>query len=202
MLKVLEKELIHLKQVDELIEKSIKNAPEGTVRCSSCKGIYQYYQGRQYIAKDRIEYIKQLAQKTYCLSLKDKLSTLRNLLEQITKIYRDEELENMYRCLAASRKAVVEPLFKPIEEIINEFESIQYKGKEFEEHDTTEYFTSKGERVRSKSEMIIADELYRNNIPYKYEMPIELNSWNKRITIYTNRKWIISLCSTSIYITK
>ena len=47
MLKVLEKELIHLKQVDELIEKSIKNAPEGTVRCSSCKGIYQYYQGRQ-----------------------------------------------------------------------------------------------------------------------------------------------------------
>ena len=35
--------------------------------------------------------------------------------------------------------------------------------------------TLKGDRVRSKSEQIIADRLFINNIPYKYEYPIEIN---------------------------
>ena len=59
-----------------------------------------------------------------------------------------------------------------------------YQGKGFGEEDNTEYYTYKGERVRSKSEMIIANELFRNNIPYKYELPIELENWNKKVTIY------------------
>jgi len=35
-------------------------------------------------------------------------------------------------------------------------------------------YTEKKERVRSKSEKIIADMLYHKNIPYKYECPINL----------------------------
>ena len=34
----------------------------------------------------------------------------------------------------------------------------------------------KNERVRSKSEKIIADMLYHKNIPYKYECPINLKA--------------------------
>ena len=34
------------------------------------------------------------------------------------------------------------------------------------------YFTLKGDYVRSKSELIIADRLWANGIPYKYECPI------------------------------
>ena len=33
----------------------------------------------------------------------------------------------------------------------------------------------RGERVRSKSEQLIADRLYVNGIPYKYECPITLD---------------------------
>lgn len=74
------------------------------------------------------------------------------------------------------------------------------KGKSFLEDDKTEFYTIKGERVRSKSEKIIADELYRNGIPYKYEMPMELEGWKKKVLIYpdftvlnkrTGKKWII-----------
>ena len=38
-----------------------------------------------------------------------------------------------------------------------------------------------GERVRSKSEVIIADALERSGIPYKYECPRELSDGGQRV---------------------
>ena len=46
-------------------------------------------------------------------------------------------------------------------------------GIPFEEN-APEIYTDRGERVRSKSEKIIADKLYRENIPYRYEYPLEI----------------------------
>ena len=37
--------------------------------------------------------------------------------------------------------------------------------------------TEKGERVRSKSEKILADYFYRNKIAYKYESPLHLKGY-------------------------
>ena len=45
---------------------------------------------------------------------------------------------------------------------------------EFDENNRTEFYTRKGERVRSKSELIIAEELQRYQVPYLYEKPLEL----------------------------
>lgn len=200
MLRKIEEELIRINQVEKEIETTIKNAPKGSLRCSTSRGYFQYYRGREYLNKDKKQVIKQLAQKEYCLSIKSKIAKVKQTIELLIKVYKDEELEQVYRKLSPVRKAVTSPLFKPIEEIIEEFEAIQYNGKEFAEQDITEYYTSKGERVRSKSEKIIADELYRCGIPYKYEMPTELYNWNKKVTIYpdftvlnrrTGRRWIV-----------
>ena len=46
-------------------------------------------------------------------------------------------------------------------------------GKEFSEI-APEFYTTNGERVRSKSEIIIADLLTKEGIPYRYECPIYL----------------------------
>lgn len=46
-----------------------------------------------------------------------------------------------------------------------------YKHKEIDD-DMTVYETINGERVRSKSEQLIADRLYFNGIPYIYEFPL------------------------------
>ena len=50
----------------------------------------------------------------------------------------------------------------------------KYKGRSFAA-DTPPLLTSKGERVRSKSEMLIADTLTRMGVPYHYEYPLTLN---------------------------
>jgi hypothetical protein len=47
------------------------------------------------------------------------------------------------------------------------------KKKAFEES-VPDYFTVNGERVRSKSEILIADALSRCNIPYRYEYPTHI----------------------------
>ena len=39
-----------------------------------------------------------------------------------------------------------------------------------------EFYTLKGERVRSKSEVIIADRLRANGIPYRYECPLKVGN--------------------------
>ncbi|MBQ9321830.1 MAG: hypothetical protein IJ239_05705, partial [Eubacterium sp.] len=51
---------------------------------------------------------------------------------------------------------------------------IQYPKKGFSE-EGPEFYTSKGERVRSKSEVIIADTLARMGVPYRYEFPIRFS---------------------------
>ena len=48
------------------------------------------------------------------------------------------------------------------------------EGMPFTE-DSQKYYTANGERVRSKSEVIIADALLRNGVPYCYEVPLKLN---------------------------
>lgn len=58
-------------------------------------------------------------------------------------------------------------------EYVNQWSAKIYSGKDFAEGQA-EIYTEKKERVRSKSEKIIADMLYHKNIPYKYECPINL----------------------------
>lgn len=54
----------------------------------------------------------------------------------------------------------------------------EYRGKGFDES-TSEFYTAKGEKVRSKSEVIIADVLSREGIPYRYEYPLYLKGIGK-----------------------
>lgn len=200
MLKEIRDELEHLKNIQRQINEMIKEAPEGKLRCAINKGCYQYYCGKTYLGEKKKAEIKKIAQKEYCLKLNRKVEKFIKKLIEIKDIYENEGLEQEYLKLHPARKQLVEPLVKPIEFIVDEFEKTEYTGKTFAEDDKTEYYTAKGERVRSKSEKIIADELYRYNIPYKYEMPLQLQVGNKTISFYpdftainrrTGKKWVI-----------
>ena len=60
------------------------------------------------------------------------------------------------------------------EQYAAKWQSVTWSGKSFSP-DLPEVFTARGERVRSKSEVIIADTLFRHNIPYRYEFPLQLH---------------------------
>ena len=56
--------------------------------------------------------------------------------------------------------------------------NVEYEKKAFEEN-APDFFTVNGERVRSKSEILIADALKRRNIPYRYEYPLQIPGTGK-----------------------
>lgn len=200
MLNKINKELEYIKDVKKEIVRKINDAPEGSLRCARSKGYYQYYIGKEYINSNKKEMVEKLAEKEYCLKLEKEIKKYEYALEGVRKYIEEERLQNIYRNLYPGRKVLVSPIYKPIEEIIEEFEKIEYEGKCFDEEDNTAYYTVKGERVRSKSEKIIADELYRCGVPYKYELPMKLQGERRIIEVYPDftvlnkrdgKKWIL-----------
>ena len=74
------------------------------------------------------------------------------------------------------RQLLVTPIEPTWNQLLMKWYEEEYQGKEFKEGIPV-ILTEKGERVRSKSEKIIADYLYRKNILYKYEKPLYLNGY-------------------------
>ena len=122
-----------------------------------------------------------MAQREYDEKLIPALERVISKLKEIEAIYEDGILGNYFQKMCNARKKLVAPHIEPINMKISRFLNEVYEPYIFEEDDKTEFYTLKNERVRSKSEIIIADELYRYEIPYRYEMPLVLEDWGKSV---------------------
>lgn len=176
----------HLNAVLDLKLKALKKAPEGTLRISSCRGVIQYYH-RQTPEDSRGTYItaanqvlaKKLAQKDYnrhlVKSLKKEIRLLQTTLTQLQKMEKSQEAAHvLIKSFYPLRQELIIPATLSNEQYAAAWLAQKYKGRSFAA-DTPPLLTSKGERVRSKSEMLIADTLARMGVPYHYEYPLTLN---------------------------
>ena len=105
------------------------------------------------------------------------ISAAKKEMEYLKKIldrYPETTVEQVYDTLSDERRQMVTPIIKPLDIFIEEWQNVQYEGGEFRANDPV-YFTNRGEKVRSKSEKIIADAMERLKIPYRYEYPLVLN---------------------------
>ena len=107
----------------------------------------------------------------------------------ISKI--DSELPKLH----TQRQLLVTPVEPIWEKELAKWYDSEYHGKEFYEG-TDEIVTEKGERVRSKSEKILADYFYRNNILYQYEKPLYLKGYG---TIYPDFTFLSKKTRKEIY---
>ena len=139
--------------------------------------------------------MQQLAQKSYderVLQLAEKrFSQIKKLL----KDYTDDELENIYLKENSERQKLIKPVEPTWEQKINEWVSKEYDGKEFYE-DMPIILTEKGERIRSKSEKIMADFFDRKGIKYKYECPLYLKGMG---IVYPDFTFLSSKTGQEIY---
>ena len=79
--------------------------------------------------------------------------------------------EDIYEQLKSERQKLVKPIVLTDEQFKQRWQDQPYPRKPIS--DEVPFFeTMRGERVRSKSEVIIADRLYLKKIPYKYECPL------------------------------
>lgn len=168
-------------------EKDLMAAPEGTLRiCRNGNNAYYYRRidpkdtSGVYLQKKDINITEKLAQKDYdeqvLRSIDKEIKAIDKYLEGCPNVH----MEQVYGRLHVERQKLVNPIQKTDEQYIKEWEGVKYQGKEFETN-MPEFFTAKGERVRSKSEIIIADLLAREGIPYRYEYPLYLKGYG---TVY------------------
>lgn len=115
-----------------------------------------------------------LAQKDYDCKLIRELMAEIKALDRILDEYRPERIDEIFMSLHDCRKPLIRPaMLLDEDDYVKRWMSAEYENKAFEEN-APDYFTTNGERVRSKSEILIADALSRRNIPYRYEYPIHI----------------------------
>lgn len=124
------------------------------------------------VIKD-LKLVKRIAQKQYLQSLLNNAQAELKALDRLISHY-DKTFEDIYPSLSKDRKELINPVTLPDDEFIEQWMNKPYTPKGFKEG-TPVYMTMRGERVRSKSEQLIADRLYKNNIPYKYECPLVID---------------------------
>ena len=155
----------------------LSKAPTGHLKCLN-KGNYRdYYIDGKYESKKNISKISKLAERDYLKKLHPILQEKLEKQEQLLGLmkYDYDKADEIYEGLSPGRKCLISPFVQPKSEFLTEWAEKEYNRWEIYDEDVRGNFvTAKGERVRSKSEKIIADELTKYGIPYRYEYPLEL----------------------------
>ena len=169
--------------LDELIQakvSEIDKAPEGMLRVSSHRNKCQYYHRRTskekngvYIRKDQQPLASALAQKNYNQLLVEAAQEEKQLIQNLENFYQNQSLEQVIQSVPQTHQPLITPIQEPFDSFIANWMATPYQPKEFSEY-TPEFYSEKGERMRSKSEVLIANLLTRYSVPYLYEKPLYL----------------------------
>ena len=184
----------YISTLRSMIDKTVfelSDLPGGTLYIKKNRKKVQYYHRiggpgdhRIYIKQDNIALAARLAQKNYDQKL---LKLLNSLLDDAYKasnlsgiLYVPKNfyaaIDNIFFSLSCERQRLVTPIIPTTKQFVKEWLDEPYEKKGFHPDDTSAYFTRNGERVRSKSELYIADTIDYAGIPCKYECPLILGS--------------------------
>ena len=97
----------------------------------------------------------------------------------------ENALLKVYSDMNEGKRILVEPYVLTDDEFARRWQEKKYFGGKFEEDDPA-YYTKRGDRVRSKSEQIIADRLFDAGVPYRYEYPFVYESIEGKKQIFTD----------------
>ena len=172
-----QKRIDELQLVIEFLQKQLEKAPEGSLNGTSSHSQLQWQRivgtKRFYLSSGNSKLIKALAQKKYNALLLEDFKRQRKALDKLINSYVPQNGEKTYMSMSERWRKQIVPLNIPDSEYADLWQSLRYKGKTIE---NTGFLTSKGECVRSKSEIIIADVLASLCIPYRYEFPHKLKN--------------------------
>ena len=162
----------------EDIEKKNQTFPDGriNVRVHQHRSYYYLDGGKskdRYLTREDTTLIEQLIQKNYLNNVLKFAKTEQKAILKMLELYPETVAEDVYDSLSEGRKKYATPINICDDAFAQKWMNTPYKRKPFKK-DMPEFYTTKGERVRSKSEIIIADRLRANGIPYRYECPLKV----------------------------
>lgn len=90
-------------------------------------------------------------------------------------LFPDTPFDHAFDQIVSGKKELIQPHRVSDDVFIHEWKNKDYPRMDFDE-EAPEYYTRQGLRVRSKSEVIIADILDDMSIPFLYEKPLQIGS--------------------------
>lgn len=170
--------------LDKLIseaDRQLKQSPPGRLRIQRQGNSVVYYvvpeikgnkdhNGQRLDNTDRL-LISSLAQKGYIRNVQRYAKAEANAIRKLLNTYPKTTVEDALTGVSKDRHKLLKPVALSDEDYVRQWLAKPYTPKGFSETDPN-FKTLKGDRVRSKSEQIIADRLYINDIPYRYECPV------------------------------
>ena len=167
--------LIFLRNLAGSIAILQKDEPGGMLRITNKKGKARMYlrenesdRNGRYIPEREYELACRLATKGY---LSKALTAVKGEIEHLEKYvddYAGNTVEDLFEKLSTPRQKMIKPVIETDEMFAARWKSQQFIQKPFGD-DTAAHKSKRGEKFRSKSELLIADELYYAGIPYRYE---------------------------------
>ena len=159
--------------VDRL-KNEMDSFPEGRVSVRHQGNSYFYYHVKadkeKYIGKKNTDTIMALIQKAYVKDVIRVSECEMKSIKDILDIYCIDAPEDVFINLPEARKKYASPVY-----FGNKFAD-DWANEHYDRRPVVRGFgTMKGDIVRSKSEVIIADRLWANGIPYRYECPLMVN---------------------------
>ncbi|WP_022759788.1 hypothetical protein [Butyrivibrio sp. AD3002] len=159
-------------------KKRLKSAPAGSLRIVKKKHCSQYYLGGKnnikgtYISKSEMPLIRALAQKKYD---KKYVSAAEAELKGIQKFINSNpgKTATIVSSFPGELRDTLDYAEMTVKDYYETWQALPFTAKKNHENITL-HLTRRGEHVRSKSEELIANALFRHGIPYKYECPVSL----------------------------
>lgn len=193
----LKKRVLELNAMINLIDRSHSESDDSYLWIRRIKGRSYYYVKkpstgqRQYLGNKQKQKIKTLEQQAYCEAFCETAEKELKQIEKTLKVFSKlSDPEDVFINLPKDRTHLIKPFTPPYSKTPE-----IYKERTFHKYiaATSPFTTKAGEKVRSKSELIIANSLFDENIPYRYELNTVLGedenimTVNPDFTVYNTR---------------
>ena len=180
-----------LKTAIKVAEREKDRFPKGRLRVSQTRNQIRYYQvessehfSGEYITKENKDIAKALAQKDYNGEFLRNAQNELKELERSIRLFSETNADLAYQDLDPRRQRLVEPYIIPDDLYAANWLSQPFKTNSFMP-EARIYDTKNGEKVRSKSEAILADLFLELGIPYHYEQALTLKDKTVRYPDFT-----------------
>lgn len=162
-----------LDQQIKMIQEQLKNLPEGKLICSRNGKYYKWYQSdgkrENYISKKQRKFAEKLALKKYLTYQLEDLLHEKKAINLYLKNHSQKPDKAMTLLQSKPEyQRLVSPYLNPRSKKQQEWMNEPYE-RNTAHPKQLKYITSAGFYVRSKSEVMIVEELLRNQIAFRYE---------------------------------
>jgi len=158
---------------EKVVEKSGKTPGGEAGKTPGTDGGIKFIQRRKGITNDKAM-INKLARKKFVFEAQRSFDNNINALTVFIKKYKDITTEKIIERLPDTYKDLPQEAFLPFLSKANIWASAEYDRNPYKPEER-KHLTMQGFKVRSKSELYIAGELFKYGVPLRYEPKLELD---------------------------